>query len=596
MSDTRKDKRASLPLKVRFKSATVDEFIEQYAKNISRGGIFINTKDPLPVGTLLKFEIQLKDESPIINGVGRVVWKRSPGDGSHGEAPAGMGIKFIRMDPECRATVERIAAQRGDTPGQYEAGGGFDDAPASAPPPAQDPGFFPSAGPSEAELPPPEDRTQVRHASEFLASALAEGGAGEAAAEAEQKIDEARRRADEAKARAAEAAHRSSPGTLRSEPPKSSKREVEPPPVASDEDDAVTVAAPNPRAMLSNPVPAEPVSDEAKTRPVVPARRELAAPRSVPPEPPKSYAAPVATALIALIAGGAYWWSQQTPANPVTPSTQVASPTPSALEPAPSPSQAQTEVPAPEGTTAAPVPAEQTPTAPTPVAPSPVAPTPAAVATHPVRVETTPLGAAVFVDGVPSGTTPTEVSIPEGRDAVVTARLVGYREGSATARGTSGARPVRITLAALRHIVEVTGVPAGTRLRAASPRSAGANATATSGPTRMLVGVPQDTVTITATNPAFLDATATLAPTDFREQEGVMLASVSIAMQPRPRPAPPPVRARPASSAGTPPSTPDSPSEEAPSAPPTEAAEAPAPSPTPAPPPAAEEAPPANPF
>ena len=34
----------------------------------------------MPVGTLLKFEIQLKDESPLIHGVGRVVWKREAGD------------------------------------------------------------------------------------------------------------------------------------------------------------------------------------------------------------------------------------------------------------------------------------------------------------------------------------------------------------------------------------------------------------------------------------------------------------------------------------------------------------------------------------
>ena len=37
MADTRKDKRAPISLKVRFKSATLDEFIEQYSGDISRG-------------------------------------------------------------------------------------------------------------------------------------------------------------------------------------------------------------------------------------------------------------------------------------------------------------------------------------------------------------------------------------------------------------------------------------------------------------------------------------------------------------------------------------------------------------------------------
>ena len=48
MTDTRKDKRAPISLKVRFKSATVDEFIEQYSKDISKGGIFIKSNKNSP--------------------------------------------------------------------------------------------------------------------------------------------------------------------------------------------------------------------------------------------------------------------------------------------------------------------------------------------------------------------------------------------------------------------------------------------------------------------------------------------------------------------------------------------------------------------
>ena len=119
-ADTRKDKRANVQLKVRYKSATVDEFIEQYAVDISRGGIFIKQKAPMPIGTLLKFEFQLKDESRLIHGVGRVVWRREDG----GTEAAGMGIKFIKMDPESKVLVERIVEARGAAPAAYEAGGG----------------------------------------------------------------------------------------------------------------------------------------------------------------------------------------------------------------------------------------------------------------------------------------------------------------------------------------------------------------------------------------------------------------------------------------------------------------------------------------
>jgi uncharacterized protein (TIGR02266 family) len=119
-ADTRKDKRANLQLKVRYKSATVDEFIEQYSVDISKGGIFIKQKEPMAVGTLLKFEFQLKDESRLIHGVGRVVWRREDG----GSEPAGMGVKFIKMDAESKSLVERIVDARGAGPAAYEAGGG----------------------------------------------------------------------------------------------------------------------------------------------------------------------------------------------------------------------------------------------------------------------------------------------------------------------------------------------------------------------------------------------------------------------------------------------------------------------------------------
>ncbi|MGE3629442.1 MAG: TIGR02266 family protein, partial [Sandaracinaceae bacterium] len=194
MADTRKDKRAPISLKVRFKSATLDEFIEQYSVDISRGGIFIKSKSPMAVGTLLKFEFQLKDESRLIHGVGRVVWKR---DGSSDEPP-GMGIKFIKMDPESRGLVEKMVTARGDAPGRFEDGQRAPSKPSSG-------GFFPDTTP-QSELPAPEDRTQVRHASEFLASALAEGNASSAKKEAEERAEEARRRTEEIEREREEAA------------------------------------------------------------------------------------------------------------------------------------------------------------------------------------------------------------------------------------------------------------------------------------------------------------------------------------------------------------------------------------------------------
>jgi len=72
--DTRKDPRAKvLTMTVRYKSATVDEFIEHHSHDVSRGSIFIKTPSPFLPGTLLKFEIRIADDKPMLQGVGRVI-------------------------------------------------------------------------------------------------------------------------------------------------------------------------------------------------------------------------------------------------------------------------------------------------------------------------------------------------------------------------------------------------------------------------------------------------------------------------------------------------------------------------------------------
>jgi uncharacterized protein (TIGR02266 family) len=118
--DTRRDRRVKIvSLNVRYKSATVDEFIENHALDVSRGGIYVKTSNPFPPGTLLKFEIRLVSDQAVITGVGRVVWKRDGGQGS-GERPAGMGVKFIKIDEPSRALVDKLINTRADAGQSFE--------------------------------------------------------------------------------------------------------------------------------------------------------------------------------------------------------------------------------------------------------------------------------------------------------------------------------------------------------------------------------------------------------------------------------------------------------------------------------------------
>jgi uncharacterized protein (TIGR02266 family) len=149
--ETRKDPRAKvLTMTVRYKSATVDEFIEHHSHDVSRGGIFIKTPSPFLPGTLLKFEIRIADDKAMLQGVGRVVWKRDSA-GSGPDKPAGMGVKFIKVDEASRTLIDRLVVSKGggvsafdDETSQPAAEAPAPAAAAAAPAPAGPPRVSPS--------------------------------------------------------------------------------------------------------------------------------------------------------------------------------------------------------------------------------------------------------------------------------------------------------------------------------------------------------------------------------------------------------------------------------------------------------------------
>ena len=129
-------------LALRLAFGSIEEFILRYATNISRGGMFVRTRDPRPSGTPVLFDLQLKSGEHVIRGEGVVVWSAAPS--APGEAPRqpGMGVRFTALDPESRALVERVVAARGEA-------GESDDPPRPPPPagpPAPAPGPEPKGG------------------------------------------------------------------------------------------------------------------------------------------------------------------------------------------------------------------------------------------------------------------------------------------------------------------------------------------------------------------------------------------------------------------------------------------------------------------
>jgi molecular chaperone DnaK len=113
VDEKRREKRIPAELDLKLAYGSVDEFLERYSVNISRGGIFIRTLDPEPPGTPIALNIEIGTGERVIRGKGVVRWTTPPS--APGEPPhaPGMGIRFTELDPESRALIDLVVATRG---------------------------------------------------------------------------------------------------------------------------------------------------------------------------------------------------------------------------------------------------------------------------------------------------------------------------------------------------------------------------------------------------------------------------------------------------------------------------------------------------
>jgi len=77
--------------------------------DLSEAGTFIATELDRPVGTLVELRLYLEGSAEPLRCVGEVRWKRAVGQGS--DAPPGMGLRFVLLEPESRHAIQRFHAQ-----------------------------------------------------------------------------------------------------------------------------------------------------------------------------------------------------------------------------------------------------------------------------------------------------------------------------------------------------------------------------------------------------------------------------------------------------------------------------------------------------
>lgn len=114
--------RAPLAFPIRLIISDLEKFTDQFASDISAGGIFLQMNSPQPQGANVDLEFYLEPAQKTIRFQGEVV--RSVTEGAEDGSPPGMGIRFIDLGEEARRFIELVVqkhdrqhpAETGETP------------------------------------------------------------------------------------------------------------------------------------------------------------------------------------------------------------------------------------------------------------------------------------------------------------------------------------------------------------------------------------------------------------------------------------------------------------------------------------------------
>jgi len=90
-------------------------FIQRFAANVTRGGIFLASRTPHPVHAVITFEVALTQGPPLLYGTGKVTWVREYNPDEPQRAH-GMGVQFLRVAQECKPMLERLLAYKAQPP------------------------------------------------------------------------------------------------------------------------------------------------------------------------------------------------------------------------------------------------------------------------------------------------------------------------------------------------------------------------------------------------------------------------------------------------------------------------------------------------
>jgi uncharacterized protein (TIGR02266 family) len=103
--ERRRERRVPVQIQIQYKSA--DGFFQDYIRNLSLGGIFIETEKPLPKNTKLRVEFCLPEMTDPITADGVVVHTLRVGQKKKSDnSVSGMGIRFSDLESSSKQVLE----------------------------------------------------------------------------------------------------------------------------------------------------------------------------------------------------------------------------------------------------------------------------------------------------------------------------------------------------------------------------------------------------------------------------------------------------------------------------------------------------------
>lgn len=99
----RKSPRIPAKLEISYgREENLTEYSTGYTFNVSLGGLFLETSNPLPLKEKLKLKFTLSETSPPVVCRGQVAWVNSPVSPCNPTHPTGVGVEFFDLEDERR--------------------------------------------------------------------------------------------------------------------------------------------------------------------------------------------------------------------------------------------------------------------------------------------------------------------------------------------------------------------------------------------------------------------------------------------------------------------------------------------------------------